>query len=110
MRTILKLPHGAGTVTYDKRNSLNPYIARRYDCLDESGHPKYIYLGSFPNEIEAYLALKDASFKTKEELKAKKYTFKQVYNILVKKEGNAVSFRKLEYAFRRSKQYKDTFS
>lgn len=83
---IINLPRGAGTITYDKRNSSNPYIARRYDHTDENGNSIYIYIGSYPNEIEAYLALKEASFKTNEELKNDKYKFEDIYNLLINRE------------------------
>lgn len=86
METNYRLPKGSGNITYDPRNSEKPYIARRYDHLDDKGNPRYLYLGSYPTELEAYIALKDASFHTNGELKYRNCTLLQVHQKLIQKE------------------------
>ena len=81
-----RLPKGSGTITADYRNTARPFIARRYDHLDDKGNARYIYIGSYPTELEAYLALKDASFCTNQELKYRNITFLQLHKKLIDKE------------------------
>lgn len=83
MHTHNMLPHGAGNIIVDHRNTARPFVARRYDRNDADGNPRYLYLGSYPTRLDAEIALHEASFKTNAELRSKSYTFLDIYNLLI---------------------------
>ena len=62
------IPYGLGSIVYEKRNTFNHYVARRYRGKNANGDTQYIHIGSFPTWEDAYAALLDVRFSSREEL------------------------------------------